>query len=1104
MRPAPRRAALRTALSTLLQFGVLYFALAMAAIFLSRQPGNIATLWLANALGIAYLLIQPRALAPALLLCAAGANLLANLAYGDTAALALTFLPANALEMAVGAYLVRRAGVGPAFDESPGNMLRFVALACCAPPLIGATLGAAIISAQGFSTFSRVWPSWYAGDITGSVATMPLALLFIREGARAFFARVDWLQTAAQACLSVAVSVFALLYLPFPFIYVMVPLMLASITLGVESVAILVWLSLLVTAGMISGGYFAAPPVTADWQVLLIYLPILLTLLPPLLLAASGKQGRLREQVRRRFELALEHNNIELQTIIDHMPAMVAYWDSRLLNEFGNRAYLECFGHTAARMRGMHIGEVIGAQQYRDNLPFIGAALRGEASMFERRNDDGSDTLVSYVPDMAEGVVLGFYVFLTDVTALRRAREAELSAQAQLQGVVDAASEFSIIATDLEGVIRLFSPGAQRMLGYAAEEVLGLRTPALLHLPQEVARRGAELSLQLGRQVQGFDVFVELPRQGQAESREWSYVRKDGSQVPVNLVVTAIVDADGAVSGFLGVANDITGQKRLQASLLGAKEQAEAASRAKSEFVANMSHEIRTPMNAVLGLTHLLGSTALSSEQRKYLDMIRVSGQSLMSILNDILDFSKVEAGRMELAPVPFQLDAVLNALAGIMTVSAGEKDLELAIGIEADVPRALIGDALRLQQVLTNLVGNAVKFTERGEVSLLVEQLRREGARALLRFRVRDSGIGMDAGQQAHIFSAFSQADASTTRRFGGTGLGLAICSRLVRLMGGEIAVESALGRGSEFCVTLPLTVGAPAPAPSMLRLLVVDDNSTSREYLCKTIQAWRWEVDCAASGAGAIAQVRRRHAAGAAYDAVLVDWQMPDMDGLETMRALRALLPQEAMPVVIMVSAYGRGKLMQTEGAAEADAVLLKPVTASSLLDTLHEALAGRVGATMATLSAPAPTPPVRGIAGVRLLLVEDNAMNQVVARGVLEAAGAIVDTVDNGLQAVRRLRLGAGDYDMVLMDVQMPVMDGIAATRLLRGELGLTLPVLAMTAGVMPEERAQCLQAGMDGFIAKPIDIEQMLAAIAARAPLPRGREGAGVGAGSREGA
>ena len=513
-------------------------------------------------------------------------------------------------------------------------------------------------------------------------------------------------------------------------------------------------------------------------------------------------------------------------------------------------------------------------------------------------------------------------------------------------------------------------------------------------------------------------------------------------------------------------------QRTLQ--LQSAMEQAQTANAAKDVFVANMSHELRTPMNAVLGMAHLLGTTGMSPEQGRYLDMIRASGQTLLGILNDILDFSKMQAGKVEKHPVRFNLDEVLHALATIMSVSAGDKDLELCIGVEPDVPRALIGDQLRLQQILVNLAGNAIKFTETGEVSVRVELVSR--APLTLGFTVRDTGIGMSDEQLGRLFSPFTQGDLSTTRRFGGTGLGLTISKGLIEMLGGEIAVRSAAGVGSEFHFTLPFSAAddAPAvtpanPAAGFLRLLVVDDNQTSRSFICKTIEAWNWRCDSVASGPEAL----ERLGAGGAYDAVLVDWHMPGMDGAQTIAAIQARMADASVPVICMVNAYGRGKLMQEVTSIPAAAYLTKPVTSSSLFDTVQTARAhqhtGEVDAADAT---PMPT-----LTGVQVLLVEDNFINQNVAKGILEQAGAVVAVAENGQAALDLLR--AQRYDLVLMDVQMPVMDGFTATRLIRDELALTLPVIAMTAGVMTSEREQCIAAGMDDFIAKPIDVEQMFA-------------------------
>ena len=527
-------------------------------------------------------------------------------------------------------------------------------------------------------------------------------------------------------------------------------------------------------------------------------------------------------------------------------------------------------------------------------------------------------------------------------------------------------------------------------------------------------------------------------------------------------------------------------QRTLQ--LQSAVKQAQRANAAKDVFVANMSHELRTPMNAVLGMAHLLGTTGLSPEQARYLEMIRASGQSLLGILNDILDFSKMQAGKVEMHPVRFNLDEVLHALATIMSVSAGDKDLELCIGVEPDVPRALVGDALRLQQVLVNLAGNAIKFTESGEVSVLVELV--APLPLTLGFVVRDTGIGMSEEQLARLFLPFTQGDLSTTRRFGGTGLGLTISKGLVELLGGDIEARSTPGAGSEFRFTLPMMAGDEAPAPAArtappgLRLLVVDDNHTSRSFICKTIEAWHWACDSVASGPEALEHLR----GGAVYDVVLVDWHMPGMDGVETIRAIQSQMADASVPVVCMVNAYGRGKLMEDMAEVSTSGYLTKPVTSSSLFDAVQTALAQRESGAAGVAEAP-PSPE---LAGVRLLLVEDNLINQNVAKGILEQAGAVVAVAENGAVAVELLR--GERYDLVLMDVQMPVMDGFTATRLIREELRLQLPVIAMTAGVMESEREQCIAAGMDDFIAKPIDVEQMFATIQrhlamASAGLPR---------------
>ncbi|NML60963.1 response regulator [Massilia sp. RP-1-19] len=641
-------------------------------------------------------------------------------------------------------------------------------------------------------------------------------------------------------------------------------------------------------------------------------------------------------------------------------------------------------------------------------------------------------------------------------------------------------SNDAFVGIGIDGRITDWNTEAERTFGWSQAEAVGQDMAELIIPP---AQRAAHND--------GFARFAQTGTGKIINIRiEVMALCRNGREIPVELSVAGFHNGAGYVANAF--MRDISERRRLGAEIAARateleheRDRAQAASRAKGEFVANMSHELRTPMNAVLGMAHLLSLTDLKDEQRRYLEMIRDSGRSLLGIMNDILDFSKVEAGRMELEQGRFLLSDVLGAVATIMSVNAGDKDIELAIGIDPDVPHLLFGDAMRLQQVLVNLAGNAIKFTSHGEVSLLVELLARDNGQATLQFRMRDTGIGIDPAHQASLFSPFTQGDSSTTRRFGGTGLGLAISRQLVGLMQGTITFNSEPGRGSEFRVALPLRVEAERDDSRRLdgvlaglRLLVVDDHPTSRDYLARTIRGWGWEAECAASGAQAIALVRQ---GGAAFDAVLVDWQMPGMDGVRTMESIRNIAGRGRLPVVLMANAYSRGKLDEAAPAARADAILSKPVTGSSLYDTLNEILVERVrGASRQRIAQPAHA--LARLDGARLLMAEDNELNQAVARGILEQAGAQLEIVCDGAQAVARLAEAPAAFDMVLMDIQMPVMDGYEATRRIRAQLGPGLPILAITAGVTEPERASYLAAGMDDLIAKPVDPDQMVAVIA----------------------
>jgi PAS domain S-box-containing protein len=793
---------------------------------------------------------------------------------------------------------------------------------------------------------------------------------------------------------------------------------------------------------------------------------------------------------------ALERKVARMSALLEAVPGMIYQWKMRA---DGSREFTYCnqwprkvFGIDPSELS--LLAERLGARAHPDDVKMM-------ATRWERARDTlepwswrgrfftGPGEVLHVVgharaDKQPDGTVLWSGVLLDD-SAQRRVEDALLQSN-ELFGTVVSNMEVAHLRLDVEGEILSINAAGQRMFGCGhAGELVGLSAARELWLSPA---RFDELRAQVMRD--GMALF-DGPLQ-----------KRDGSVCIAQGALRLQRDASGVAIAIDGVLRDVTGERKASDALVDAREAAEAGSRAKSVFLANMSQEIRTPMNAIIGLSDLALDADPPPRQRKYLTQIHAAGVTLLDIINDILDVSKIEAGKIALEHEPFEVDRMLDAVANVISVRAAERKLEVIFAVDPSVPEVLVGDRMRLGQVLMNLAANAVKFTERGEIVISLDLVRREGDEATVRFAVRDSGMGMSREQQGRLFEPFSQVDGSS-----GAGLGLAISQELVLLMGGRIEVESAPDAGSEFHFELALDVDVNASVTRgrvprdmrEVRVLVVDDSQAAREVLTRSLLAMGLAVCAVPSAKAALETLALAEQRGAPYQVALIDVRMSETDGLELARHIEEDRALRHKPSVVMMSASEKDELEAGRDLSQVRALLRKPISRSTLFDTIialmNDPLLQRSAAEVPVTAAPAgvlaqPAPAAsidasarkKPLAGLNVMVVEDNEINQILARDLLEAAGAQITLASDGREALRLAAEREPGFDAIMMDVQMPGMDGHTTTRALRLEAKTAhTPIIAMTAHAFDAERAKCLASGMNAHVAKPINPRELVQTI-----------------------
>jgi PAS domain S-box-containing protein len=1097
-----------------------YFATGWLGLRLPYYGSHITLIWLPTGLAVAALVRWGPTMWPGI----AVAAFLVNWTIGSSFPLAMGIAVGNTLAPWVTVSWLRRVDFDTAFNRQ-SDVVAFVAAAAVGM-MLSATTGVASLYVAGLAKADDLdiaWLTWWVGDTVGVLLAGPLLLALTRDTIAQLAGQkqrvILWLALAGGVAWLAFVMRYGQTELRLPITFLTFPLfawgglhfgLLAATAASLGFAMVAAWSA---ASGL---GAFHLPD--AQLGLILLWSYIATTQLTGLSLSALKAERDHAEQVLFNSEerLRLMTASVKDYSIIMLDPnGRVASW---------NDGSKHLKGYEAAEILGQPIDVFYPPDDVADGKPAALLTLARNSGCAEdegwRVHKDGHRFFVDAIITALRtpsGALVGFSNVTRDVTE-RKVAELE---QQRLNRSLRLLGDCNLLLAHASDESTLLNAMCRLMVetgGYVMAWV-GFPESDAEKTVRPVAKSGYEqgyldsvriswdgasplgqgptgTAIRTGRTTVNQNV---LSNPKMATWREAILKRGYQSSIAVPLIcdnqpigaLTLYCTApDAFAAQEVALLEELSNNVAFGVLLLRSRKQrdlAESADRAKSAFLANMSHEIRTPMNAILGMAHLALKTELTPRQRDYLQKIQVAGRHLLGILNDVLDFSKIEAGKLVVERVEFELEQVLDQVVSLVAMGAAAKGLELIVAVDQGVPDRLLGDPLRIGQALINYANNAVKFTEAGEVTIRVRMIEQSTDDAVLHFSVQDTGIGLSAAQRQHLFQRFQQADASTTRQFGGTGLGLAITSRLAELMGGTVGIDSLLGAGSTFWFTARLGKSqAPTSTPLAKpdrhgpRILLVDDNADAREVIGDLLRRLGFETAAVDSGAAALTAFDLAVTAGRPYEAVLLDWKMPEKDGVETARDIRCRPPPNP-PLLLMAADYDRDELIRRAGQVGIAEILNKPVTPSALLDALTRSLGAELAGWHPVPADNSRTPAeIATLAGTRVLLVEDNDINQEVAAELLREVGIVVDLAQDGAVAVDKVRRST--YDLILMDMQMPVMDGLEATRAIRELPDLAnLPIVAMTANAMADDRNRCLAAGMNDHLAKPIDPEELVAAL-----------------------